>query len=52
MQLVYNYKRYPILMLLVCATLAVAVVVQNVAIAEFLNLMLFKRSNRLILFLH
>lgn len=47
MQLVYKYKRYPILMLLVCATLAVAVVVQNVAIAEFLNLMLFKTKQSL-----
>ncbi|MEJ7455225.1 ABC transporter ATP-binding protein/permease [Staphylococcus warneri] len=47
MQLVYKYKRYPVLMLLVCATLAVTVVVQNVAIAEFLNSMLFKTKQSL-----
>lgn len=51
MQLVYKYKRYPVLMLLVCATLAVTVVVQNVAIAEFLNSMLFKTKQSIGLFL-
>ncbi|MCO0861976.1 ABC transporter ATP-binding protein/permease [Staphylococcus pasteuri] len=42
MQLVFKYKIYPALMLIVCILLALFVVLQNIAIADFLNIMLFK----------